>query len=365
MKRIDRYLLRELLPPFAAGSLIFIAVILVNTIVLNSAAIFSLKPPASVILRWLLFRVPIILTFALPVGCLLATSLVVSRLNRDYELLACRLGGVSTWRLFRPLYLFGLAISALSLANNEYGAPYFRTKANEVLVQQIVRMPGAWVKSDMPFRAGDSSVAHVGRVDLKKQELYFVLIYQFRGGRPREAICAPLAVREGHGWVLRDGQHNWFDERGRLLRTERFARQAVQFDPNLATMWDDETEPEHLAAHELARRYRLYHAAGDRPAANRMLYFYNTKFAVPLTCLIFVLLAAPLSLRFTTPGKGNPLSGLSITIAVVFFCNGTINWAKVITLASPDPWLPPIPAAWLHVLVFGLLGLHLARRLQR
>ncbi len=364
MRLLDRQVARELVAPFMAGVLVFIGVILVNTIVNNGPALFALNPPWRVVLRWLALRVPIILTYALPVGCMLATSLVVIRQGRDSEITAWRMGGVAVRRIFGPFYLAGLAVSALAIINNEFVAPRYSTRANEVLIEQILQGPGAGVKTDMPFRSGEETVAHVGRVDLQREEMYFVLVYRLREGRPIEAICAQRAVRQGGRWKLLNGQHNWFDTDGRLSRSERFDEAPVTFAANIAELWEDQDEPEQATAAELIRRMRLYQSVGDKVNALRMSYFLNAKFSIPLTCLVFTLLAAPLSLRFA--GRGwHPMAGVLVTIGVVFFCNGTINWAKAIALSGPAPWIPPVPAAWLHVVVFGGLAAVLARQVER
>ena len=355
MKQLDRYLLHEVAAPFAAGTLVFVAVILVNTIVANTAAIFALHPSTLTVLKWLALRIPIILTIALPVGCMLATSLVVIRLGRDQEITALRMGGVSVRRIFAPLYLAGLTVSVLAVANNELVAPGFRLRANQVLLDRILQSPGSTVKTDLPFRAGESDVVHVGRVDLKQQQMYFVLIYRFREGRPVEALCARQCVKQGRQWVLQDGLHHRFDDEGHLVSSEPFTEQPVHFAESLAELWSDETEPEQMSARELARRAALSRQAGDVLTNIQMRYYLHTKFALPLTCLIFTLLAAPLSLRLAHK-QTHSLAGVMLTIAVVFFCNGTINYAKAIALSGPQAFLPPVFAAWLHVLVFGGLA---------
>jgi len=314
-----------------------------------------------VVLRWLILRVPLILTLALPIGCLLATSLLVIRMGRDGEIVAWRMGGVSIRRLFRPFLLGGAAVSLLALLNNELLAPRYRVKANEVLLQRILQGPGSGVKTDMPLLAGDDAVVHVGRVDLRRSEMYFVLVYRFHDGRPQEALCAPRCVKENGRWMLCDGQHNWFDEDGRLSRTERFDRYPAHLDPNIARLWESDLDAEFMSAVDLWRRARLYASTGERDNLVRMRYYFQTKFSLPLTCLVFTLLAAPLSLRYAGP-KSHPFAGVLLSIVVVFFCNGTINWARAIALSGPQAWIPPEVAAWIHVVVFGGLAFVLAWR---
>ncbi len=363
MTRLDRYVLREALLPFMAGVVGFVAVILINTIINSTSAILTQNVSVWVILRWLCYRVPIVMTFALPVGCMLGTSLLVVRMGRDNELAPWRLGGVSLRRIFRPLLWAGLLVSLLALLNSEYLAPKFRTKAARLLIDHSLMGPGSAVKPDLPFRAGDDSFVHVGRVDLQREEMYFVLIYQLREGRPVETLCAQKAVKREGRWELRDGQRNTFDAAGHLLRSAPFQSEPVEFAADLAEIWEDVTEPEHLPASELRRRLRQYEAVGDKLNAVEARYYLHAKYAVALTSFVFVLLAAPVSLPFARP-RSNPMAGLLVTVVVIFFCNGTINWAKAICIGGPEPWLPPPLAAWLHVLVFGGLGALLLRKVD-
>lgn len=352
-----------MLSPFVGGTLIFVGVILASTIVKSSAAIFRLNPPWYVTFQWLAYRVPVILTYALPVGVMFATSLLIIRLGRDNEITALRMGGMSIRRFFLPFYVVGLLVSVASLVNNEYLAPRGATRSNEVLVKRILQAPGQAIKDTAAFRSGGSSFCHVSRVDLRAKVLYFVLIYRLEQGLPREALCAARGVREGGDWVLEDVYHHWFDAEGQLVRRVFEERHPVEFANDLVEMWDEDKDPDQLTIREVQDRLKLLERAGDPANSTRMRYYLHTKFAMPLTSLIFTLLAAPLSLRLAKPGS-HPFAGLLLTIAVVFFCNGTINWAKAIALSGPQAWMTPGVAAWIHVWVFGGLALLLAARAE-
>ena len=185
-----------------------------------------------------------------------------------------------------------------------------------------------------------------------------------QNGLPREALCAARAVREGGDWVLEDVYHHWFDEQGQLVRRVFEERHPVEFAADLVEMWDEDKDPDQLTIREVRERLRLLERAGDPANSTRMRYYLHAKFSMPLTCLVFTLLAAPLSLRLAKPGS-HPLAGLLLTIAVAFFCNGTINWAKTIALSGPQAWMSPGVAAWLHLWVFGGIALVLAAWAER
>lgn len=362
--RTDRYILREMAAPFVGGTLLFVAVILANTIIQAGDEIFQRQASWQNILAWLFYRLPFILTVSLPVGAMLATSLTMIRLGRDNEITPLRLGGMSVRRLFVPFYLMGLAISLLALADAELLTPPALARSNALLSRVIMQQGEAVIEPNATFRAGGETFCHVSRVDLKRAEMDFVLVYRFDHGRPAEALCAPRGVRVDGQWQLQRGQHSWFDAEGRLARCEPFETYPVAFAQNLVELWDKDKDPEQLTIRELRRRLSLALATGDRLNAVSLRYFLATKFAMPLSCLVFTLLAAPLSLRFARP-QTSPFLGLLLTIIVVFFANGTINYARTIALSGPNTWLGPGLAAWAHVGIFGALAALLIWRAER
>lgn len=366
MLRIHRYVLRSMLVPFLAGTTVFLAVIVVNTIIKQADEIFSLHAGFGTVARWLLLRVPFILSFALPVGVMLATSFTLMQLGRDNELTPMRLGGLSVPRLLTPFYLWGAVTSVGSLAIAEWVAPPCIERANAILAKEIVRQAKPMDERHATFKAPGDTFCHVSHIDMRAARMDFVLLYRFERGRPREALSAPTCVLLGHEWVLQHGQHSFFDESGKLARTETFETYPVAFPHNLVELWDEDKEPEQLTIRQTRARLKMLRAAGDAPdptgEARSLVakgrYYLHTKFSLPLTCLVFTLLAAPLTLRFARP-QSSPFTGIFLTIVVVFFANGTINWAKVVTLAG---WFAPPLGAWLHVAVFGLLALVLILR---
>ena len=363
MLRVDRYILREMVPPFLAGTVVFTAVILANTIIKASDDIFQLQTPPGAIFSWLWHRLPLILVFALPVGAMLGANLTIMRMGRDNELVPLRLGGMSVRRLLRPFFWWGLAVSCLSLFISEVILPPSLARANEVLAKVILQSPDQVVKANKTFRTAGEAFCHVGRVDMRAAQMDFVLIYRFEHDVPREALAASRARRINGAWQLENGQHSWFDAQGRLERTEPFTSYPVAFSANLVSLWDEDKAPEQLTLRQAAARLALLRASGAQNDTVALRYALHTKLSLPLTCLIFTLLAAPLSLRFARP-QTNPMLGVFLTIIVVFFVNGTINWAKIISDAGSASWLSPEAAAWLHVVVFGALAAGLIARAE-
>ena len=149
MKLVDRYLLRELVPPFFLGVLIFTFLLLMSQILRLMELIVNKGVEIGIILRLVLYLLPSILVLTVPMSVFLATVVIFGRLSADNELTAFKTGGYSLLRLSLPVAVFSIAawalaswliISALPAGNQAFRVSMFeivRTKASVGLQEKI------------------------------------------------------------------------------------------------------------------------------------------------------------------------------------------------------------------------------------
>jgi len=149
MKLVDRYLLRELFPPFFVGVLIFTFLLLMSQILRLMELIVNKGVEVGIILRLVLYLLPSILVLTVPMSVFLATVVTFGRLSADNELTAFKTGGFSLLRLSLPVAMFSVAawalsswliISALPAGNQAFRVSMFeivRTKASVGLREKI------------------------------------------------------------------------------------------------------------------------------------------------------------------------------------------------------------------------------------
>jgi LPS export ABC transporter permease LptG len=359
MKICDRYILRELVFPFLAGLVIVITIILAHTMLKSSDIIFRSGVPLSTILLWLVYRIPVVCLYALPVATMLGVSLTVIRLTRDNELTALRMGGMSLLRAFGPLVGGGCFFSGLSFVDSEFLAPWSADRAQTVLRESILHAPDLLVKPSLPFRGDEDTFFHVRQVDVRTNTLYAVVIYRLRSSHLAEVLIAERLQRLGSQWMLFDGRQHLFDRIGNKLDTVAFESRPIQLRRDIQHLWSNDKLPEQMTAREIRDLAQVLQATGVRDRGSgeasdeveMWKFHFYTKFSLPLACLVIALLSAPLSFRFARTGT---FSGILLTIAVVFLYNGTMNWSKVFALQG---YLNPVFAAFSHNLVFGLAGL--------
>ena len=85
---LDRYVLREVVPPFLVGLLLVTFVLLMNQVLLLAELFIDKGVPALQALRILGLLVPSILAFALPMAVLMGILGGLARLSADSEVVA-------------------------------------------------------------------------------------------------------------------------------------------------------------------------------------------------------------------------------------------------------------------------------------
>ena len=132
-KILDRYILREVVPPFLVGLLLVTFVLLMNQILLLAELFIDKGVPAAEVVWVLALLIPSILVFALPMAILMGILGGLARLSADSEVVALQSVGIGPRRLLQPIIFFGLCGFFLTLPLALIIAP----RANHAWVQAM------------------------------------------------------------------------------------------------------------------------------------------------------------------------------------------------------------------------------------
>mgnify|MGYP001770789195 FL=1 len=122
MTRLDRYFLREALPIFGFGLVLYVALGILTNVLPRAQWIGT--APLLAILKWMALMIPAAVSLALPTAILLAVLLTYGRLSRENELLVMQAGGISVLRTARTFLLGGVLLSVLSLVLAQWVIPW-------------------------------------------------------------------------------------------------------------------------------------------------------------------------------------------------------------------------------------------------
>lgn len=130
LKRLDRYLLHESLPPFFFGLLLYsgLAVMSANLPRLG----WIVGTPLGGLLYWLLLQFPAAIVQTLPIALLLAVLLSFGRLAAANELLAVQAGGIALRRLGALILVLGLLAAGFALSMNQWVLPWTNVRVGSL-----------------------------------------------------------------------------------------------------------------------------------------------------------------------------------------------------------------------------------------
>jgi lipopolysaccharide export system permease protein len=123
MSILSRYLIRLHLGPFLFALGALTGLMLLNQVAKRLGDLLGKGLPWGVIVEVFALSIPFIVAMTLPMAGLVAVLYATSRLAADSEVTALRAGGVSLWRLLRPLLVAGTVLTLIAFAFSDHILP--------------------------------------------------------------------------------------------------------------------------------------------------------------------------------------------------------------------------------------------------
>ena len=352
-----RYIVKEFLAPFVMG-------VMGMTVILLSDLLFELmdylitrRTPLGVVLKLIWYKLPDIIILKLPVAVLLAIFMSVGRLVRDSEMTVMRTSGVSFFALVLPLLVLGIVISGIAFLFSDYIAPSANNKFEQLFRTVIFRENIPEIDQNVFFKGTGDYYFYVRSIDRTNGTMKDVMVYNVNFSRVPDLITAKEAVYENMTLVLRDGISREFDSAGFVTSEKKFGEVAINIGKDLDTLFGSIKSTSEMTRKELAEQIAIFRRSGVN--VNELIVDYHRKLSVPLVSLVFVLLGAPLSVKF---GRGGIFLGvgLAIGIALLYYVAG----AFCRTLGA-EGIITPFLGAWLPTGVFLVVGVSLLLLVER
>ena len=357
MKKLDKYVLKEMIAPFLVSILAFVVLLIGRVIFDNITFIIEKRVPFMLVMRLIVFQLPWIAGMVIPLGSLFGSSLAVNRLARDSEITSIRMAGTPLRRIFLPIFIVGFFASIVTLWLGEYVTPWANRKAQATVryIWGLQRVPP--IQTNVFFES-EGYYFYVQRADRTvpgKLTLRNVMIYETPapGGYPM-LITAAEAVNKDNVWSLRNGVLHKMGPDGFTEYEVHFPEMQLNLKRAVQDMWESQQTTEEMGLRDLRKRIDAFGGAGMQ--VSKLKVDWHFKLSLPLSCLIFALCAAPLSLRFAKIGS---YSGILLGIVIMFLYWNNILLGKALGVGGV---IPPALAGWSQNVIFGLAGVYLLWR---
>jgi lipopolysaccharide export system permease protein len=350
MRLLDRYIVRECVKLLGLCLVMFVGVYLVVDLFEKLSHFLEAHVDPALIARYYAFRLPRILIEVLPVAVLLTCVLSLGGMARNNEVLAMKMGHVSTLRIALPCIGVGLAASLVAWMLTEYVAPRASEQALNIERTEVRHLPAyrTMRDSDIWYRAQGNRFVHIDLIETQSGLIRGMSVFDLSPGfdlvRRVDARRAAWAeggwkVGEGYQLGLGNGEMQITPFRELVIplgeRPEEFARVA--------------RSPEEMSYVQL-REYidKLVKSGVDATRYRVDLY---AKLATPLVSLIMAVLGVSFGLR---TGRAGVMLWVAMCIPMGFIYYTLLSLGFSFGRGGA---LPPFVAAWLPNLVFGFGGL--------
>ncbi len=357
MKRlIDRYFLKEFIPPFLF-TLFALTFILLMDQLFRLIDLFVRKGlPLDVVGQVLIYTLPLIISYTAPMATLVAIVMSFGRFARDNEILALKTSGISFFSTMKMPLMITLLFMIFLIFFNSTILPESNHRVRNLMLdisrkRPAIRLPERVFTNEFP-----GYTIYIGKKDERHSKIFDVTIYDLKNGLIITAPNGELVNIEEENiisFILYNGELHQLVENMKyqktnftkqiinikvdteLVRKEREFREENELNiKGLASRMDEtkkeiadlsedinkigkdvigkfiKGDPSNLDAAQFQIEQKLSTIKGKMQKISRYQIELNKKFSLAFACIIFVILGAPLGYLFKRGGIAGILVGV-------------------------------------------------------
>lgn len=353
---VDRYVLREVIPPFLLALLVFTFVLIIPFIIELAEQLIAKGVPAGTILQLAVTLIPQALALTIPMAMLIGLLVGLGRLSADREFVVLMACGVSPYRLLQPILVFAVMCWGATSWVLLEAMPDANQAFREIRERVVMDRAEGEVRPRVFFEDFPNVVLYVREVPKDGQGWLGVLaadtsnpaspvIFLADRGRmvvDREARTIDMVLENGT-------RHSSKYEDPYSYEVAKFERTILSLNPETVFPRTGPARGEReMRVEELIARAKELEAQGI--SAHNTIMEVHRKFSLPVSCFVFAFLGLALGASARKDGK---LASFVLGIGVIF-----AYYVIMITTQSLTKgfWIPAGLSTWIPDIVLGIAG---------
>ncbi|MCP4692660.1 MAG: LPS export ABC transporter permease LptF [Desulfobacterales bacterium] len=363
---INRYIFREMVPPFIITMVFFTFVFLMAEMLRITNWIVNYNIGLLTVFSMIAYMTPSFLVFVIPMSVMMAVMLTFIRMSGDHEIIALKAGGGNIHGLLPPVFLLGLVGFALTFFMAAYGQPWGRVSVKELMIRIIsshhVGLEERRFNDEFP-----NTTIYVSKIDTRTRELIDVFIEDQQNEKTVITLVAPRAVlatrQDGRSKILNitlfNGTFLLTDLKNHSTRSGPFSEYNMPIDLEgiISAAKKLKLHRKEMSLSEL-REY-IENAPEKNKKYFRALLEYHRKFSIPFAAIMLGLLAVPLGIQTRGGGKST-----GMVLGLFFFLVYYLILSAGMVFGENGAY-PPLIGMWTPNIVMGCIGIFLLYRTSR
>ncbi len=365
MTTINRYIFRELIPPFAVSSIFLTSIFLMTRIPAITNMVVNYNTGIMSVLLLISYTLPRFMEFTIPMSVMISVLLTFMRMSGDNEILALKGGGMTIYRLLPPVLIFCSLGTLLTLWVTIVGVPWgklaFKTTGIEIARSNLNVALG-----ERKFNTSFKDVMiYVSSMDIQTKKLKDVFIEDSRTKGRVTVSVAPEGIlakdSQTGSYVLRlyGGTVNQVSLENKSINSVDFKTYDINLDFG-DKVADIDSQPRDIDEMGLKQLLDVIKkSAGNKIALNSAKMALHEKFSVPFACIALGILALSLGLQSASTRRSSGF-GLALFFFISYYLLLAAGWS-----AGEAGGYPPVVGMWLPDGIMGGVGVYLLVRIAK
>lgn len=354
---LNRYITREFISAFFLSIAVFTFVLLVGNFIKMAELIINKGVALLYLVKLVLYLIPYLLSYTVPMAMLTATLIAFGRLSSDNEIMAMRSLGINVLTISMPILVLGILVSLLSIPLNDTLLSKAHFASRKALKEIGLRTPAAYIEAGTFIKDFEGYIVFIH--EIKGNKLRNIRIYQPQENRPTRTITAREGefIPSAQKGILKLKLIDGISEEPDINNPMHFFKLNFKTYYMTLNMQDKaklnklEKKAREMSIKELNEESKKLGQEGIE--LEPLLTEIHKKIAVSFSAFIFVLIAIPLAIKTHVSEKSISL-GISVGVLVIYWlllAGGTAFALRGV--------LPPWFAIWMPNIFIGLTGLFL------
>lgn len=363
IKSLDKFILNELMGPFLFGIMSFTIILIAGSLLFQIADLVIQRGVSVwIVIRLFIYYLPKLMTYTIPMSCLLATLTGFGKLSANSELIALKAAGLSFSRIVKPVIIATFFISVAAFFINETIVPLTEKAASNIMVYEVFKQSPPLFHEKVFLKEESNGalkrVIYINKMEIRNGDMSQVVVQEFEDGRLTSINSAKSAKWINGSWWLNKGNVFEVNKDGEVNLLFKFDKQKITLDMNPDEIAKASSHnPEQMTMRELLATIKLNEKSGISSA--KLWMIFHLRISVPWACMVLALVGAALGSR---PQRSSSSFGLGLSVIIVFVYYVILSLTQSLGDAG---YLPSYIAAWTANVIFLIIGLLMCKNANK
>ncbi len=356
---VNRYIFKELIPPYIMNLMFFIFVFLMRQILEITNMIVNYQVSLTAFFLMLVYSMPFFLAYIVPMSVMMSVLLTFLRLSNDNEIVALKASGISLYHLLPPVILFSVLNALLTAYMGIYGIPWGEYSYKQMALNVAQSNFNVGLKERQFNDSFDGVMFYVNKIDFKDNSLGDIYIEDQRNKSFSTTIVSPKGrIFNGEDRFsfilsLTNGVINQVNLKNRAVYSTRFDTYELQLDLKNAVknIRERKRNKNEMSLDELVAFLKTEKVKSKKYYS--VWVEFHKKFSIPFACIALGILAVPLGVQSPSTRKS---AGLGIGLIAFLIYYFLLSAGLIFSEAGN---LSPVLGMWMPNFIMGGLGLFL------